>query len=317
MQADDIIWQVLNNQFCSFKIKTKIETFCKNEYNMTGLCTRTSCPLANSRYATVLEKEGVLYLYMKTIERAHLPAKMWERVKLDKNYEKALAQIDQQLIYWPSYIIHRCKQRLTRITQMLIRMRRLRKRPKKKLVSIKPKEERVQRIREKDSLVAAKLEKAIEKELLDRLTKGDYAEEKGALNVHPDTFKKAIKQLEPVSEDEDEDGEFEDEEEEEEKEEEEEEEEEDEEDEEEEEEEEEEEGDNKVELVEDEFVEDASDIEDLADEEYEYEVEMEKEKYQPRQKEKVKQTQKAMPPPPSRGAKRSAKHLDIRFDGDD
>lgn len=84
MQHDDVIWQIINHNFCSFKTKLAQErTFCQNPYNVTGLCLKSACPLANSRYATIREEDGVCYLYMKTIERAHTPKKLWEKIKVN------------------------------------------------------------------------------------------------------------------------------------------------------------------------------------------------------------------------------------------
>ncbi|KAJ4850870.1 Protein MAK16 A [Turnera subulata] len=174
MQHDEVIWQVIRHNHCSFMAKITTGNFCRNPYNVTGVCNRSSCPLANSRYATIRDHDGVFYLYMKTIERAHKPKELWERVKLPRNYEKALEIIDKHLAYWPKLLVHKTKQRLTKMHQMRIRMRKLQLKTREKVMTLPRKEVWRERRREEKAQTAAVLDKSIEKELLERLKRGVY-----------------------------------------------------------------------------------------------------------------------------------------------
>jgi len=127
MQSDEVVWQIINHGHCSYRLDKETSNFCRNEFNLTGMCNRSSCPLANSQYATVREEQGVISLYTKSVERAHTPARMWHRTELSSKYDEALHQINSQLEYWPKFLVHKSKQRLTKLTQLLIRSRRLEK----------------------------------------------------------------------------------------------------------------------------------------------------------------------------------------------
>ncbi|GAB1729849.1 hypothetical protein NU195Hw_g2233t1 [Hortaea werneckii] len=210
MASDEIVWSIINNQFCSYKLKlpgneTKQQkstksTFCRNEHNVTGLCNRQSCPLANSRYATIRQDAatGRLYLYIKAVERAHMPNKWWEKIRLSKNYAKALEQVDERLIYWPKFLLHKCKQRLTRLTQVRVRAQKLAKEEERlgerMVTRMAPKVRRREENRERKAEAAAKIERAIERELVERLRSGAYGDR--PLNVEEGVWKKVMRGLE-------------------------------------------------------------------------------------------------------------------------
>lgn len=185
MQHDEMIWNVISHQFCSFKTtlgkaKTERQDFCTHPYSVSGFCCRSHCPLANSRYATIREKDGRINLFIKTVERAHSPKNLWEKHKLNRNYTKALAQVTELLAYFPKALMHRNKQRLTKIHQYLIRMRKIKLKQlaggKAKMVTVNRKIEQREERREQKALVAAKIESNVEKELVQRLSKGIYGD---------------------------------------------------------------------------------------------------------------------------------------------
>ena len=132
--------------------------------------------MANSRYATIIEEKGVCYLKIKTAERAHTPKELWETIKLDASYKKAMEQIDKELEYWPNFIKHKCKQRFTRIRQVLVKRKKIRMEGSEEYQIISRKAEKREKTRLVKAEKAAVIENHITEELLNNLKKGKYNE---------------------------------------------------------------------------------------------------------------------------------------------
>ena len=99
---------------------------------------------------------------------------MWEKIKLSSNYAKALQTINEQLAFWPKFIVHKAKQRLTKITQYLIKMRKIKLSVQPELVGVHKKIDRREKVRAARAEKAAKIEDAIKSELVERLRQGTY-----------------------------------------------------------------------------------------------------------------------------------------------
>lgn len=130
--------------------------------------------MANSRYATILEEKGVCYLALKTVERAHTPKDLWEKIQLDKSYNKALQQIDEHLQYWPEFLKHKCKQRFTRFRQVLVKKRKMRFQDTEQYEVVSRKAEKREKSRSVKAEKAALVENRIEQALLQNLKEGKY-----------------------------------------------------------------------------------------------------------------------------------------------
>ncbi|VVA34405.1 PREDICTED: MAK16 [Prunus dulcis] len=79
MQNDEVIWQVIRHKHCSFMSKIETGIFCRNPYNVTGICNRSSCPLANSRYATIRDHDGTCFSF------CFVNGSLYSAMKMSKN----------------------------------------------------------------------------------------------------------------------------------------------------------------------------------------------------------------------------------------
>jgi len=103
---------------------------------------------------------------------------MWERVKLDTNFEKAQAQINQELEHWPAFLQAKCKLRLAKTLEYLKRMRKLSKdEASQPILTVRAKKVlKREASREARAKKVAQLENVIERELVERLQKGVYGD---------------------------------------------------------------------------------------------------------------------------------------------
>ena len=187
-----------NNNLNSYfnKYRTETNTFCSDPNNVTGLCNRNSCPLANSRYSTVYEEKGICYLKMKTAERAHTPKELWESVKLDPSYNKALEQIDNELQYWPNFLKHKCKQRFTRLRQILIKRKKMKLEGRAEYKVVSHKAEKREKTRLIKAEKSAVIENHIVNELLKNLKNGKYGD---IYNINHNAFNSILEQEKATS----------------------------------------------------------------------------------------------------------------------
>jgi protein MAK16 len=173
-QSDHLIWNLIGEkEFCTYKSNTNLGFVCKSNFNLTNMCSRQSCPISNSRYATIIEQDGIFFLLKKDSNKLSFPKKIWKKIPLSRNFLKAVQEINFNLAFWPKFFLHYTKKKLMKLTQFLIR-NRLKELSRKKrfdlTINLSSKIS-YQQTKIENNL---KLEKSVEHELLNRLNLGIY-----------------------------------------------------------------------------------------------------------------------------------------------
>ncbi|TBU07099.1 ribosomal protein L28 [Hamiltosporidium magnivora] len=193
---DSSIWKTIggSKNFCAYKLTTDTEPpLCKNPYNVTGLCDEFSCPLSNSKYATLREINGGIFLFVKEPERVNSPINMYEKIELSSDYNIALEEIEEHLKYWDTKVVHKCKQRLTKLTQYLRRLEIIKK-SERNIYSVRNKKiVRRDKSRAMKALNKIDFETDIKNELIMRAETGIFGE-----NIQENIKNKIKKKVEKV-----------------------------------------------------------------------------------------------------------------------
>lgn len=173
---NNLIWKVIGNKkFCCFKKFSSGQNFCKNMLNVTGLCVKQSCPLSNEVYATIIEKNGLFFLYMKDSNNSNFPNLIWKKVLLSRNFIKAIQQIDFNLALWPKFFVNKSKLRMTKLNQIAIRSK-LKNIKNESMINSCYKTGPIDTRKRYELPAAINIEKKIESELLIRLHMGIYGD---------------------------------------------------------------------------------------------------------------------------------------------
>ncbi|OIR58902.1 MAG: MAK16 protein [Amphiamblys sp. WSBS2006] len=173
MQKDDLIWKIIGEKKCAHRKTTEKHVFCGNKYSVTGACNREDCPLANGKYATVVEIEDACVLLRKTIERAHCPRDQWDRIILPADGKQAQVVIAHELEWWDKQAVRKCVRRERSLRACVGR----RKEAKKHVSVLEPrrrKEEKVERRRERKAAKVARIEAGVKRGILANLDRGVY-----------------------------------------------------------------------------------------------------------------------------------------------
>ncbi|MEN2497875.1 MAG: ribosome biosynthesis protein [Marteilia pararefringens] len=173
--SDDFVFLTLSKSFCSYQNKTKNLVSCRNKNNLTGICARAACPLANTEYATVvMNDDNTICLKVKIPELRHQPSREWKVIELDiDNKSKALQQIKEATAKHTQWVTDKCKKKYLTFIEIAKNMQNTNQQ-KETLIPLKRKVENQEKRRAEKAFLKSRLHKSIEKQLEERLKTGYY-----------------------------------------------------------------------------------------------------------------------------------------------